>query len=99
MECSKDYDIVVEGCGNFPTRYQVNDACGMGGKANVHGSIFQVEGQDTVLMPGEKSSRSDIIALCREYLSPYKIPSEVVILDSMPRNSFGKIDKEALKLK
>ena len=48
-----DYDIIVDGCDNFPTRYLVNDACVMAGKTNVHGSIFQFEGQATVFKPGE----------------------------------------------
>src|ERR1043166_7053009 len=53
MEIIKDYDIVVDGCDNFPTRYLVNDACVLMGKPNVHGSIFQFEGQATVFYPGE----------------------------------------------
>ena len=52
MEIIKDYDIVVDGCDNFPTRYLVNDACVMTGKPNVHGSIFQFEGQVSVFHPG-----------------------------------------------
>ena len=52
MEIIDDYDIVVDGCDNFPTRYLVNDACVMKGKPNVHGSIFQFEGQVTVFKPG-----------------------------------------------
>ncbi|MFQ5352238.1 MAG: molybdopterin-synthase adenylyltransferase MoeB [Candidatus Binatia bacterium] len=48
-----DYDIIVDGCDNFPTRYLVNDACVMTGKTNVHGSIFQFEGQATVFKPGD----------------------------------------------
>ena len=52
MEILKDYDIVVDGCDNFPTRYLVNDACVMTGKPNVHGSIFQFEGQVSVFHPG-----------------------------------------------
>lgn len=42
------YDIVVDGCDNFPTRYLVNDACVMKGKPDVYGSIFRFEGQATV---------------------------------------------------
>ena len=53
MEIIKDYDIVVDGCDNFPTRYLVNDACFMTGKPNVHGSIFQFEGQASVFYPGK----------------------------------------------
>lgn len=52
MEVIADYDIVVDGCDNFPTRYLVNDACVMTGKPNVHGSIFQFEGQVSVFHPG-----------------------------------------------
>ncbi|HIF63684.1 MAG TPA: molybdopterin-synthase adenylyltransferase MoeB [Deltaproteobacteria bacterium] len=53
MDILKDYDLVVDGCDNFPTRYLVNDACVMTGTPNVHGSIFQFEGQATVFHPGE----------------------------------------------
>ncbi len=52
MGIIEDYDIVVDGCDNFATRYLVNDACVMTGKPNVHGSIFQFEGQVTVFYPG-----------------------------------------------
>ncbi len=44
----KDYDIVVDGTDNFPTRYLVNDACVLLGIPNVYGSIFRFEGQATV---------------------------------------------------
>jgi len=53
MEIIKDYDFVIDGCDNFPTRYLVNDACVLTGKPNVHGSIFQFEGQATVFYPGK----------------------------------------------
>jgi len=53
MEIIKDYDFVVDGCDNFPTRYLVNDACVLTKKPNVHGSIFQFEGQATVFYPGK----------------------------------------------
>ena len=53
MRLIKDYDIVVDGCDNFPTRYLVNDACVFANKPNVHGSIFRFEGQATVFYPGK----------------------------------------------
>ncbi len=53
MQLIADYDVVVDGCDNFPTRYLVNDACVMAKKPNVHGSIFQFEGQATVFYPGK----------------------------------------------
>ena len=43
-----DYDIVVDGTDNFPTRYLVNDACVLLRKPNVFGSIFRFEGQASV---------------------------------------------------
>jgi molybdopterin/thiamine biosynthesis adenylyltransferase/rhodanese-related sulfurtransferase len=46
-----DYDVIVDGCDNFPTRYLINDACVLTGKPNVHGSIFQFEGQASVFYP------------------------------------------------
>lgn len=48
LELFKDYDMVVDGTDNFPTRYLVNDACVLTGKPNVYGSIFRFEGQATV---------------------------------------------------
>ena len=48
LQILKDYDIVVDGTDNFPTRYLVNDACVLLGKPNVYGSIFRFEGQATV---------------------------------------------------
>jgi molybdopterin/thiamine biosynthesis adenylyltransferase/rhodanese-related sulfurtransferase len=53
MRLIQEYDIVVDGCDNFPTRNLVNDACVMAGKPNVHGSIFQFEGQAAVFYPGK----------------------------------------------
>lgn len=49
----KDYDVVVNGCDNFPTRYLVNDACVFLGKPLVDGSILRFEGQSTVFKPGQ----------------------------------------------
>ena len=45
LEILREYDIVVDGTDNFPTRYLVNDACVLLGKPNVYGSIFRFEGQ------------------------------------------------------
>jgi molybdopterin/thiamine biosynthesis adenylyltransferase len=48
MDIIRDYDIVVNGTDNFPTRYLVNDACVFAAKPLVDGSIFMFEGQATV---------------------------------------------------
>ncbi|HCC57119.1 MAG TPA: molybdenum cofactor biosynthesis protein MoeB, partial [Solibacterales bacterium] len=53
LDILRDYDVVVDGTDNFPTRYLVNDACVLLGKPNVYGSIFRFEGQATVFgFPG-----------------------------------------------
>jgi len=46
-----DFDVIVDGCDNFPTRYLVNDASVMKKKPVVHGSIFRFDGQVTTFMP------------------------------------------------
>lgn len=51
LEVLKEYDIVVNGSDNFPTRYLVNDACQFLKKPLVDASIFMFEGQITVFMP------------------------------------------------
>jgi adenylyltransferase/sulfurtransferase len=48
MDVLPDYDLIVNGCDNFPTRYLVNDACVFLKKPIVDGSIFRFEGQVTV---------------------------------------------------
>ncbi len=48
LDLFRDYDVVVDGTDNFPTRYLVNDACVLLGKPNVYGSIFRFEGQASV---------------------------------------------------
>ncbi|PEH51923.1 molybdopterin-synthase adenylyltransferase MoeB [Yersinia kristensenii] len=48
LDIIRDYDIVVDGTDNYPTRYLINDACVLLGKPNVYGSIFQFEGQASV---------------------------------------------------
>ena len=49
----RDFDIIVDGTDNFPTRYLVNDACVLTGKPNVYGSIFRFEGQVSVFATKE----------------------------------------------
>ncbi len=48
LEVFKDYDVIVDGADNFPTRYLVNDACVLLGKPNAYGSIFRFDGQASV---------------------------------------------------
>lgn len=52
LELLRGYDLVVNGCDNFPTRYLVNDACVLLGKPLIDASILKFEGQCTVYLPG-----------------------------------------------
>jgi len=53
MEILAPYDVVINGCDNFATRYLVNDACVLLGKPLVDASILRFEGQATVFLPGQ----------------------------------------------
>jgi sulfur-carrier protein adenylyltransferase/sulfurtransferase len=53
LELFENYDIIIDGTDNFPTRYLVNDACVLMGKPNVYGSIFRFEGQVSVFYAKE----------------------------------------------
>jgi molybdopterin/thiamine biosynthesis adenylyltransferase/rhodanese-related sulfurtransferase len=53
LEIFEDFDVIVDGTDNFPTRYLVNDACVLTGKPNVYGSIFRFEGQASVFYAEE----------------------------------------------
>lgn len=66
------YDVVVDGTDNFPTRYLVNDACVLAGKPNVYGSVFRWEGQVSVFStPGGPCYR----CLFREPPPPGLVPN------------------------
>jgi molybdopterin/thiamine biosynthesis adenylyltransferase/rhodanese-related sulfurtransferase len=48
MRIAQDYDLLIDGTDNFPTRYLTNDVCVFLGKPNVYGSIFRFDGQVSV---------------------------------------------------
>ena len=48
LDIFKDYDIIIDGTDNFPTRYLINDACVLLGKPNVYGSIYRFDGQVSI---------------------------------------------------
>ena len=48
IRIAQDYDVIIDGTDNFPSRYLSNDVCVLLGKPNVYGSIFRFEGQVSV---------------------------------------------------
>ncbi len=51
MDIIADYDVVIDGSDNFPTRYLSSDACVFARKPNIYGSVFRFDGQATVFAP------------------------------------------------
>ncbi len=68
-ELVRDYDIIVDGADNYPTRYTVNEAAIRRGIPVVHGSIFRFEGQVTTFLPNEGP--------CYKCLFPNPTPAEM----------------------
>jgi len=53
LRIAKEYDILIDGTDNFPTRYLTNDVCVLLGKPNVYGSIYRFDGQASVFYAKE----------------------------------------------
>ena len=70
MELIKDYDIIIDGTDNFPTRYCVGDACVLAKKPNVYGSIFRFDGQVTVFAPHLKNPETGEAGPCYRCMYP-----------------------------
>lgn len=72
LDILRDYEVIVDGTDNFPTRYLVNDACVLLGKPYVYGSVFRFEGQNSVFaVPGQPCYR----CLFAEPPPPGMVPS------------------------
>ena len=97
LEVLRDYDVILDGTDNFPTRYLVNDACVLLGKPNVYGSIFRFDGQASVFDAG---SGPCYRCLYPEPPPPHLVPScaEGGVLGVLP-GVIGTIQAiEAIKL-
>lgn len=101
-----DYDVVIDGTDNFPTRYLVNDASVFLGKPVVHGSIFRFDGQLTTFVPDKAAKKLGIPAgpcyrcLYPEPPPPHLAPScqEAGVLGILP-GAIGMLQAtEAIKL-
>lgn len=97
LDLIHDYDVVVDGSDNFPTRYLVNDACVMAKKPLVSGAILRFEGQVTTIVPGEGPCYR---CLFEEPPPPGLVPScqEAGVLGVLPGVIGGLQATEVLKL-
>jgi len=69
MDVIAPYDVIVDGCDNFTTKYLVNDASILAGKTNAYGSIFRFDGQASTFVPGQGP--------CYRCLYPEPTPAEM----------------------
>jgi molybdopterin/thiamine biosynthesis adenylyltransferase/rhodanese-related sulfurtransferase len=69
MDVFAPYDVVLDGCDNFSTKYLVNDAAVLSGKTNVYGSIYRFDGQMSTFVPKQGP--------CYRCLFPEPTPSEL----------------------
>jgi adenylyltransferase/sulfurtransferase len=97
MRIAHDYDILIDGSDNFPTRYLINDLCVLTGKPDVFGSIYRFEGQASVFYAKEGPCYRCLFA---EPPPPGLVPScaEGGVLGVLP-GTIGTIQAtEAIKL-
>jgi len=69
MDVLAPYDVIVDGCDNFSTKYLVNDAAVLSGKTNIYGSIYRFDGQVSVFVPRKGP--------CYRCLFPEPTPAEM----------------------
>jgi len=70
LDLIADYDYIIDGTDNFPTRYCVGDACVLLKKPNIYGSIFRFEGMVTVFAPHLKNPDTGEAGPCYRCLYP-----------------------------
>jgi molybdopterin/thiamine biosynthesis adenylyltransferase/rhodanese-related sulfurtransferase len=73
-ELFADYDVIVDGSDNLPTRYLINDACVKLKKPNVHAAVYRFEGQITVFWP---DYQGDVRGSCYRCMFPEPPPPEL----------------------
>ena len=96
MEIAAEFDILIDGTDNFPTRYLINDLGVLTGKPVVHGSIFMFDGQVTTFLPGQGCYR----CLYPAPPPPGMVPScaEAGVLGVLPGIIGSLMATEAIKL-
>ncbi|QYS87294.1 HesA/MoeB/ThiF family protein [Flavobacterium oreochromis] len=93
----ENFDIIVDGCDNFTTRYLVNDTCVNLGKPLVYGSIFRFEGQLAVFNHQGSKQLRDIFP---ESPNPEDVPDCSLngVLSSLPGIIGTMMAQETLKM-
>ncbi len=102
LDLLKDYDVVLDGSDNFPTRYLINDACVLLRKPLVHGSILKFEGQVSVfnLQKEDKTFSANYRDLFPQPPSPESIPNceQAGVLGVLPGMIGSLMANEVIKI-
>lgn len=95
-----DYDLVIDGSDNLPTRYLVNDACVRRGIPEIYGAIFRFEGQVSVFWPAGPQAGPCYRCLFPEPPPPELAPScaEAGVIGVLPGVIGTLMAAEAVKL-
>jgi len=72
LDIARDYDLIIDGTDNFPTRYLINDTSVLLGIPNVHGSVYRFEGQASIFGAADGPCYR---CLFREPPPPHLVPS------------------------
>lgn len=93
----KDFDVIVDGCDNFETRYLVNDICVQLGKSLIYGSILKFEGQMAVFNHNGNKNLRDLFP---EPPNPKDVPNCNLngVLGTLPGIIGTMMAQETLKL-
>lgn len=102
LDLLKDYDVVLDGSDNFPTRYLINDACVLLRKPLVHGSILKFEGQVSVfnLQKPDKTFSTNYRDLFPQPPSPETVPNceQAGVLGVLPGMMGSLMANEVIKI-
>lgn len=102
LDLLKDYDVVLDGSDNFPTRYLINDACVLLRKPLVHGSILKFEGQVSVfnLQKPDKTFSTNYRDLFPQPPSPETVPNceQAGVLGVLPGMIGSLMANEVIKI-
>ncbi len=102
LDIVKEYDIIIDGSDNFPSRYLVNDACVLLGKPLVYGSILKFEGQVSVfnLKKTDNSFSTNYRDLFPQPPSPENVPNceQAGVLGVLPGIIGSLMATEAIKI-
>ncbi|MDI6787952.1 MAG: ThiF family adenylyltransferase, partial [Planctomycetota bacterium] len=74
----KDYDVVIDGSDNFPTKFLLNDACVLNGKPLIHAGVLRYTGQVMTIIPSSSPLRAQLGSACYRCIFPEPPPADSI---------------------